>query len=125
MYIRLAQRLVGADYSVLRFSFRATARAAVPARRHGGRGDVGLEAALTYAHDRGVPLTVVASSFGAVATLHTADYLHPTLCAVESDSRSATHIRRPELEWGRQNFHAQAWAQAKERAVSWSMTPSS
>lgn len=117
MYIRLAQRLVGADYSVLRFSFRGHGESGGTQRGVTVAGEMlDLEAALTYARTiAGVPLTVVASSFGAVATLHTADYLHPDALVLWNPILDLRHtFVEPELEWGRQNFHAQAWAQAKD-----------
>lgn len=70
MFVRLADRLADADFTVLRFSFRG----------HGGSGGtqrgmtiagemIDLQAAVEYVADR-FPgtLSIVASSFGAVST---------------------------------------------------------
>lgn len=111
MFVRLADQLVVAGFDVVRFSFRG----------HGSSGgsSVGvtvagecldLQAAVEFTRHRfGGRLSVVAASFGAVATalslpwlvagVHRLVFWNPVL-----DLRRT--FLEPELPWGRQNFGA-------------------
>jgi alpha-beta hydrolase superfamily lysophospholipase len=117
MYVRLADRLADGGVGVLRFSFRGHGRSGGTARGVTIAGEMlDLEAVVAAARNRwpGVPLVVVASSVGAVATLETAHFTQPDLVVLWNP---VLDLRRtfvePELPWGRQNFHSGAWTAAQ------------
>jgi uncharacterized protein len=108
MYKRLAARLAGSGFTVLRFSYRG----------HGGSGGsqrgvtiagemLDLQAAVELAADFGGPLSLVAASFGAVSSALSLRYLDSRIrslvlwCPV-LDLR-ATFLE-PDLPWGVENF---------------------
>lgn len=110
MFVRLADRLAGVGWTVLRFSFRG----------HGGSGGtqrgvtvagemLDLDAAVGWAAERcgGGRLVLVASSFGAVPALLLSPYLEGRLGAVVLWN-PVLDVRRtfvePELPWGLENF---------------------
>lgn len=112
MYARLAERLADADFNVLRFSFRG----------HGGSGGtqrgatiagemLDFQAAVEYVTER-FPgrLSVVASSFGAVATSLSLPWLGERLDRLVLWN-PVLDLRRtfvdPELPWGVENFSAE------------------
>jgi alpha-beta hydrolase superfamily lysophospholipase len=109
MFVRLADQLADADFTVLRFSFRG----------HGGSGGtqrgvtiagemLDLQAAVEHVAGRFPgPLSIVASSVGAVSTLLSLSWLGERLARlalwnpVLDLDRTFVH---PQLPWGRENF---------------------
>ncbi|MGH9214039.1 MAG: alpha/beta hydrolase family protein [Acidimicrobiales bacterium] len=108
MFVRLADRLAEAGFTVLRFSFRG----------HGSSGDtqqgatiagemLDLQAAVDLASQGAGPLSIVAASFGAVATSLSLPYLESRLRGLVLWN-PVLDLRRtfvdPELPWGVENF---------------------
>lgn len=111
MFVWLADQLADADFTVLRFSFRG----------HGGSGGtqrgvtiagelLDLQAVVEHVTGRFTgPLSIVASSVGAVSTLLSLSWLGDRLARlvlwnpVLDLDRTFVH---PELPWGTQNFSA-------------------
>jgi uncharacterized protein len=109
MFVRLADRLAEADFNVLRFSFRG----------HGGSGGtqrgmtiagemLDLQAAVEYMTGRFPgPLSIVASSFGAVSTSLSLPWLGERLDRLALWN-PVLDLRRtfvdPELPWGKENY---------------------
>lgn len=109
MFVRLADRLADNDFNVLRFSFRG----------HGGSGGtqrgvtiagemLDLQAAVEYVADRFPgPLSIVASSFGAVSTSLSLPWLGKRLDRLALWN-PVLNLQRtfvsPELPWGRKNY---------------------
>jgi uncharacterized protein len=109
MFVRLADRLADADFNVLRFSFRGHGRSGATQRGMTIAGEMlDLQAAVEYVGIRSPrPISIVASSFGAVATSLSLPWL------LERTGRLALwnpvlDLRRtfvnPELPWGLGNF---------------------
>jgi alpha-beta hydrolase superfamily lysophospholipase len=109
MFVRLADRLADADFSVLRFSFRG----------HGGSGGtqrgmtiagemLDLQAAVEYVADRFPgPLSIVASSFGAVSASLSLPWLGDRLDRLVLWNPVLDLQRtfvNPELPWGKENY---------------------
>jgi len=111
MFVRLADRLVGAGFTVLRFSFRG----------HGG--SEGTQAGVTIAGEMldfqaavdfaarefTGPLSVTAASFGAVSACLSLPYLEPALRSLVlwNPVLDVMHtFVEPELPWGLENFNA-------------------
>jgi uncharacterized protein len=115
MFHRLADRLVSAGFQVLRFSFRGHGSSAGSQRGvtiAGEMLDFDAAVARVRAESSG-PLTVVASSFGAVAVLESLRYRRLDRLVLWNP---VLDLRRtfiePELPWGSENFHAEAWRHA-------------
>lgn len=109
MFVRLADRLADADFTVLRFSFRG----------HGGSGGtqrgvtiagelLDLQAAAEYMVERFPgPLSIVASSFGAVSVSLSLPWLGDRLDRLVLWNPVLDLQRtfvEPELPWGKENF---------------------
>lgn len=109
MFVRLADRLCGAGYGVLRFSFRGHGASEGSSRGATIAGErLDLDAALAYLQgERPGPWTVVASSFGAVASCLALPVLEPTLERLVLWNPVLDLHRtfvEPELSWGVDNF---------------------
>ncbi|MGH3569833.1 MAG: alpha/beta hydrolase [Pseudonocardia sp.] len=107
MYRRLADQLVAAGLGVLRFSFRGHGASAGTQRGVTIAGELlDIEAAIAYARAGfDGPLTVLGSSFGAVAVLESSAYTRPDQLVLWNPILDLRHtFIEPELLWGRTNF---------------------
>jgi alpha/beta superfamily hydrolase len=112
MYRRLADQLAGIGFGVLRFSFRGHGASAGHQRGVTIAGEMlDLDAAVSYARTEfGGPLVVLASSFGAVATLESVRYVRPDRLVLWNPILDVRHMFiEPELPWGLSNFGPEAW----------------
>ncbi|MGW5440581.1 alpha/beta hydrolase [Nocardia asteroides] len=111
MFVRLSERLVAAGFDVLRFSFRGHGNSAGTSRGVTVAGEcLDLQAAVEEIRVRFPgPLSIVAASFGAVATAISlpwlADSLHRLVLWNPVLDLNHTFLE-PELDWGRVNFGA-------------------
>jgi uncharacterized protein len=109
MFVRLADRLADADFNVLRFSFRGHGRSGATQRGTTIAGEMlDLQAAVEYVSDRSQgPLSIVASSFGAVPTSLSLSWLAGRLDRLALWN-PVLDLKRtfinPESLWGRANF---------------------
>jgi uncharacterized protein len=109
MFVRLADRLAGEGFAVLRFSFRGHGHSGGTQRGVTIAGEMlDLQAAAELAlHGYGPPLWIVAASFGTVSTLLSLPYLRERLAALVLWN-PVLDLRRtftdPELPWGLANF---------------------
>ncbi|APE36858.1 alpha/beta hydrolase [Nocardia mangyaensis] len=109
MFVRLADQLVAAGFDVLRFSFRGHGNSAGTPRGVTVSGEcLDLQAAVEEIRARFPgPLSIVAASFGAVATALSlpwlADRLHRLVLWNPVLDLNHTFLA-PELDWGRENF---------------------
>ncbi|WP_236787924.1 alpha/beta hydrolase [Amycolatopsis sp. GM8] len=109
MFVRLAERLAEAGFNVLRFSFRGHGHSGGTQRGATIAGELlDLQAAIDYVRERFPgPLSIVASSFGAVSTALSLRWLGNRLAQLVLWNPvldlKATFIE-PELPWGRMNF---------------------
>lgn len=109
MFVRLADQLADTDFTVLRFSFRGHGRSGGTQRGVTIAGEMlDLQAAVEHMTGRfTVPLSIVASSFGAVSALLSLSWLGERLARlvlwnpVLDLDRTFVH---PELLWGTGNF---------------------
>lgn len=112
MYGRLADQLAALGLGVVRFSFRGHGASAGTQRGVTIAGELlDVEAAIARARaEFSGPLTVLGSSFGAVAVLESASYLGPDRLVLWNP---ILDLRRtfiePELPWGLANFGPDAW----------------
>ncbi len=115
MYRRLAERLATVGFGVLRFSFRGHGASDGTQRGMTIAGEMlDLDAAVSRARaEFSGPLTVLASSFGAVSALESLRYLRPDRLVLWNP---ILDVRRtfiePELPWGRENFGPERWEAA-------------
>ena len=115
MYRRLADQLAAAGLGVLRFSFRGHGASAGTQRGVTIAGELlDVEAAIGHARaEFDGPLTVLGSSFGAVAVVESSVYTHPDQLILWNP---VLDLRRtfvePELPWGQTNFNSDAWRRA-------------
>jgi alpha-beta hydrolase superfamily lysophospholipase len=111
MFVRLADRLANADFNVLRFSFRGHGRSGGTQRGVTIAGELlDMQTAVDYVTER-FPgrLSIVAASFGAVATSLSLPWLADRLDRLVLWNPVLDLQRtfvRPELPWGRENFGA-------------------
>lgn len=109
MFVRLADQLAEADFNVLRFSFRGHGTSGGTQRGMTIAGEMlDLQAAVDYAADRDPgPLSIVASSFGAVSTSLSLPWLEPHLDRLVLWN-PVLDLKRtfltPELPWGQENY---------------------
>lgn len=109
MFVRLADRLAEADFNVLRFSFRGHGSSGGTQRGTTIAGEMlDLQAAVEYMADRFPgPLSIVASSFGAVSTSLSLPWLGERLGRLALWN-PVLDLRRtfvsPELRWGKENY---------------------
>lgn len=111
MFVRLADQLAGADFNVLRFSFRGHGTSGGTQRGMTIAGEMlDLQAAVDYMTDRYPgPLTIVASSFGAVSTSLSLPWLERRLdrLVLWNPVLDLKHtFLNPELPWGQENYSA-------------------
>uniref|UniRef100_UPI003F498EA1 alpha/beta hydrolase n=1 Tax=Nonomuraea bangladeshensis TaxID=404385 RepID=UPI003F498EA1 len=110
--VRLADRLAGAGFTVVRFSFRGHGRSGGTQRGMTIAGEMlDLRAVVEYAlKELPAPLTIAASSFGAVSALLSLPWLGDRLHRLVL-WRPVLDLRRtfvePETPWGRENFSHQ------------------
>ena len=109
MFVRLADRLAEADFNVLRFSFRGHGASGGTQRGMTISGEMlDLQAAVGYMTDRYPgPLTIVASSFGAVSTSLSLPWLEGRLdrLVLWNPVLDLRHtFLSPGLPWGQENF---------------------
>ncbi|WP_281292711.1 alpha/beta hydrolase [Kitasatospora viridis] len=123
MFERLAESLVAAGFTVLRFSFRGHGESEGSQRGITISGELlDLQAALDRAQDEeaGAPLFVIAASFGAVATCLSLRWLSGKLAGLVLWN-PVLDLRRtflePELPWGLENFGPEALKQQEESGV--------
>ncbi|MFD4433272.1 alpha/beta hydrolase, partial [Nocardia sp. NPDC058497] len=111
MFVRLAEQLVAAGFDVLRFSFRGHGNSAGTPRGVTVAGEcLDLQAAVEEIRMQFPgPLSIVAASFGAVATAISlpwlADSLHRLVLWNPVLDLNHTFLE-PELDWGKENFSA-------------------
>lgn len=109
MFVRLADQLAEADFNVLRFSFRGHGASGGTQRGMTIAGEMlDLQAAVDYVTDRYPgPLSIVASSFGAVSTSLSLPWLEPRLDRLVLWN-PVLDLKRtfldPELPWGQENY---------------------
>lgn len=109
MFIRLAERLAGVGFDVIRFSFRGHGRSGGAQRGATIAGELlDLQAVVEFvAKEHSGKLSVVAASFGAVTTALSLQYVDPLLTGVVLWN-PVLDLRRtfttPELPWGIENF---------------------
>lgn len=109
MFVRLADRLAGVGFAVVRFSFRGHGRSGGTQQGVTVAGAMlDLQAAVHYAVGRfGGPLSVVGASFGAVPALVSLSWLAERLFRLVLWN-PVLDLRRtflaPDLAWGRENF---------------------
>ncbi|WP_336205249.1 alpha/beta hydrolase [Nonomuraea sp. LPB2021202275-12-8] len=107
--VRLADRLADAGFTVVRFSFRGHGRSGGTQRGMTVAGEMlDLRAVVEYAQiELPAPLTIAASSFGAVSTLLSlpwlGDRLHRLVLWRPVLDLHRTFIE-PETPWGKENF---------------------
>ncbi|MGH4020973.1 MAG: alpha/beta hydrolase [Pseudonocardiaceae bacterium] len=109
MFVRLADRLAEADFNVLRFSFRGHGSSDGTQRGMTIAGEMlDLQAAVEYMADRFPgPLSIVASSFGAVSTSLSLPWLGERLDRLALWNPVLDLQRtfvNPELPWGKENY---------------------
>ncbi|MGH3622090.1 MAG: alpha/beta hydrolase [Sciscionella sp.] len=109
MFVRLADRLAEADFNVLRFSFRGHGSSDGTQRGMTIAGEMlDLQAAVEYMTDRFPgPLSIVASSFGAVSTSLSLPWFDERLDRLVLWNPVLDLQRtfiRPELPWGKENY---------------------
>lgn len=109
MFVRLADQLADADFNVLRFSFRGHGASGGTQRGVTIAGEMlDLQAAVDYMTVRHPgPLTIVASSFGAVSTSLSLPWLEERLdrLVLWNPVLDLRHtFVSPELPWGQENF---------------------
>jgi alpha-beta hydrolase superfamily lysophospholipase len=109
MFVRLADRLAGAGFAVLRFSFRGHGRSGGTPRGVTVAGEMlDLQAAVDLVgRDHPGPLSVVAASFGAVSTALSLPFLEDRLrgLVLWNPILDPWHtFVEPELPWGVENF---------------------
>ncbi|WP_024802881.1 alpha/beta hydrolase [Nocardia sp. BMG51109] len=109
MFVRLADRLAGLSFDVVRFSFRGHGNSGGTERGVTIAGErLDLHAAVELMHERCVgPLSIVAASFGAVSTALSLPWLEEGLHSLVLwnpvfDLRHT--FLEPELPWGVDNF---------------------
>lgn len=109
MFVRLADRLVGSGFSVVRFSFRGHGRSGGTQKGMTIAGEMlDLQAVIDHA-EAVYPgrLSIVAASFGAVSTLLSLPYLTDRLSSLVLWNPVLDLDRtflQPELPWGMENF---------------------
>lgn len=109
MFVRLADRLAEAGFTVLRFSFRGHGNSGGARRGATIAGEMlDLQAAIEFmtARYQG-PLSLVASSFGAVSTALSLPWLEDSLSRLVLWNPVLDLTRtfvEPELPWGKENF---------------------
>jgi len=111
MFVRLAERLADADFTVLRFSFRGHGGSEGTQRGATIAGELlDLQAVVEYVADRfSAPLSIVASSFGAVSVSLSLPWLGDRLDRLVLWNPVLDLQRtfvEPELPWGKENFSA-------------------
>ncbi|MEU7765006.1 alpha/beta fold hydrolase [Nocardia sp. NPDC049190] len=109
MFIRLTELLVAAGFDVLRFSFRGHGNSAGTSRGVTLAGEcLDLQAAVEDIRGRFPgPLSIVAASFGAVATVMSLPWLAGSLhrLVLWNPVLDLHHtFLEPKLDWGRENF---------------------
>jgi alpha-beta hydrolase superfamily lysophospholipase len=124
MFVRLADRLSRAGFTVLRFSFRGHGASQGSQEGVTVAGEMlDLQAAVELAAaDYGGPLSAVAASFGAVSTCLSLPYLESRLRSLVLWNPVLDLVHtfvEPELPWGRENYgpEQQALLSSRVRGV--------
>ncbi|MCM6774498.1 alpha/beta fold hydrolase [Nocardia sp. CDC159] len=109
MFVRLADRLAGAGFDVVRFSFRGHGGSDGTQRGVTIAGEcLDLQAAIGFVRQWfNGPMSIVAASFGAVSTMLSLSWLEPALyrLVLWNPVLDLRHtFLEPELAWGVENF---------------------
>ncbi|GAB2814312.1 alpha/beta fold hydrolase [Actinocorallia aurea] len=120
MFVRLAERLAGVGFGVLRFSYRGHGESGGTQEGMTIAGEMlDLQAAVAVARTEFAgPLSLVAASFGAVSSCLSLPYLEGRLARLVLWNPVLDLVRtfvEPELPWGVENFGPDAQAALHDR----------